>query len=81
MRLYQLLTEKQLNKFLKPYNTNVNDEPLVEIKVGELFGDFICVEGFKFKYAMGRYQCLETPTQKLEKTKIYFTKAPNDRLK
>ncbi len=80
MRLYQLLTEKQLNRFLKPYNTSVNNEPLHEIKVGELYGDFICVAGYKFKYAMGRYQCLETPEEKLEKPKIYFTKAPNDRL-
>lgn len=81
MKLYQLLTEKHLEKFLKKYNTSISEQPLQEIKVGELFGDFICVAGYKFKYAMGRYQCLETPTQKIEKPKIYFTKAPNDILK
>jgi len=79
MMIYQLLSEKQLNKFLKPYNTDTGKEKLVEIKEGELFGDFICVEGYKFKYAYGMYQCQETPTAKIEKPKIYFTKAVNDR--
>ena len=78
MRLYQLLSEKQLNKFLKRFNTSLDEQKLVEIKEKDLFGDFICVEGFKFKYANGRYQCLETPTEKIEKPKIYFTKAKND---
>ena len=78
MRLYQLLTEKHLEKFLKKYNTSISEQPLVEIKVGELFGDFICIDGYKFKYALGRYQCLETPTAKATKQTVYTTKAPND---
>jgi hypothetical protein len=79
MRVYQLLSEKQLNKFLKPYNTDTGKEKLVEIKEGELFGDFICVAGYKFKLTFGRYQCLETPTAKIEKQTINAFKAPNDR--
>jgi len=81
MVLHQRLSEKQLNKFLKRFNTTVSNEPLQEIKVGELFGDYICVAGYKFKYALGMYQCQETPTNKLEKPKVYFTKANNDKLK
>lgn len=81
MRLYQLLTEKQLNKFLKPYNTDTGKEKLIEIKEGELFGDFICIGGYKFKYTYGRYQCMETPTAKATKQTINAFKAPNDRYK
>jgi hypothetical protein len=79
MMIYQLLSEKQLNKFLKPYNTDTGKEKLVEIKEGELFGDFICVGGYKFKLTFGRYQCLETPTEKVTKQTINAFKAPNDR--
>lgn len=78
MRLYQLLSEKQLDKFLKPYGTNVGEQKLVEIKEGELYGDFICVSGYKFKITFGRYQCLETPTDKVKKQTINAFKAPND---
>ena len=78
MVLYQLLTEKQLNKFLKPYNTDTGKEKLIEIKEGELFGDFICIGGYKFKYTYGRYQCMETPNEKAAKQTINAFKAPND---
>lgn len=81
MRIRQLLSEKQLDKFLKDYGTNVGEQKLIEIKEGELFGDFICVAGYKFKSSYGRYQCLETPEEKATKQIVGIFKASNDRLK
>lgn len=80
MRLLQLLSEKQLDKFLKQYNTSISEQKLIEIKEGELFGDFIVIAGYKFKLSYGRYQCMETPTKIVKKQTINTFKAPNDKL-
>lgn len=80
MKLYQTLTEKQMDAFLKKAGTSLAKEKLVEIldKEKDLFGDFIVVKGYKFKKTYGDYQCMETPTEKHEKRTLNFQKAPND---
>ena len=81
-KLYQLLTEKQMNLFLKQFGTSLSIERLVEIKDKEadLFGDFIVIADYKFKYATGRYQCLETPTEKHKPWKPNIVKCKTDSL-
>lgn len=81
-KLYQLLTEKQADKFLKQFNTDLSIERLVEIKDKEadLFGDFIVIGGYKLKYANGRYQCLETPTEQHKPWKPNIVKCKTDSL-
>lgn len=66
IKLYQNLSAKQLDNFLKQFGTRLNDTQLIEIKNKEqdMFGDFIVSNGYKFKLACGTYQCLETPTEK-----------------
>lgn len=80
IKLYQDLTEKQLDAFLKANGTSIQQQKLVEIKSTEddLFGDFIVVKGYKFKKIYGNYQCLQTPTQKHTKTELKWPKAKND---
>ncbi len=75
INLYQLFTEKQLLtkfKLNKIILTEILDEP------NGLYGDFLVIEGYKFKHTYGKFQCLETPTEKIQKSKVMFTKAPND---
>ena len=83
IKLYQNLSAKQLNNFLLPLGTNLDVERLVEIKRKEedLFGDFIVVGGYKFKFASGSYVCMETPTDKHVKQTVHAFKAPNDHYK
>jgi len=80
VKLYQNLTEKQLNAFLKTLGTSIENEKLVEIKKEkeDLFGDFIVTNGYKFKKVYAEYQCLQTPTEKHVKAKLNFPKAAND---
>lgn len=81
-KLYQLLSEKQTNKFLKQFGTDLSIERLVEImdKEADLFGDFIVIGGYKLKYANGRYQCLETPTEQHKPWKPNIVKCKTDSL-
>ena len=81
-KLYQVLTEKQMNVFLRQFNTDLNIECLVEIKDKEadLFGDFIVIGGYKLKLANGRYQCLETPTEQHKPWKPNIVKCKTDSL-
>lgn len=81
-KLYQLLSEKQTNKFLKQFDTDLSIERLVEImdKEADLFGDFIVIGGYKLKYANGRYQCLETPTEQHKPWKPNIVKCKTDSL-
>lgn len=81
-KLYQLLSEKQTNKFLKQFDTDLGIERLVEImdKEADLFGDFIVIGGYKLKYANGRYQCLETPTEKHKPWRPNIVKCKTDSL-
>ncbi len=76
--IYKIFTPKQLGKFL---NKPVEEIELVELRDADLYGNFIIFEGYKFKLTYGNYQCLETPTQKIEKRNINFVKAKNDHYK
>ena len=76
--IYKIFTPKQLSKFL---NKPVEEIELVELRDADLYGNFIIFEGYKFKLTYGNYQCLETPTQKIEKRNINFVKAKNDHYK
>lgn len=76
--LYKIFTPKQLSKFL---NKPIEEIGLTELDEPNLYGSFIVFEGYKFKLTYGNYQCLETPTNKVEKRSINFTKAPNDHYK
>jgi hypothetical protein len=80
MKLYQILTEKQMDAFLKKIGTSLAKEPLTEILNAEedLFGDFIIVKGYKFKKVYSEYSCMETPTEKHKKIKKHWAKAPGD---
>ena len=55
---------------------------LVEImdKEADLFGDFIVIGGYKLKYANGRFQCLETPTEQHKPWKPNIVKCKTDSL-
>lgn len=79
-KLYQNLTEKQLEKFLKENGTSLCEQKLTEIKDEEadFFGDFLVFGGYKFKLTFGWYVCMETPKEKHKKQKQSFIKAPND---
>ncbi len=81
-KLYQPLTEKKLNKFLKQFGTDLSIERLVEIKDKEadLFGDFIVIGDWKFKLASGRYQCLQTPTEQHKPWRPNIIKCKTDSL-
>lgn len=75
IKIYQTFTEKQLLKLFNLSNIillEILDEP------NGLYGDFLVIEGYKFKSSYGQFQCLETPTEKIQKSKVMFTKAPND---
>ena len=76
--IYKIFTPKQLSKFL---NKPVEEIELVELREVDLYGNFIVFEGYKFKLTYGNYQCLETPTKKIEKRNINFVKAKNDHYK
>lgn len=80
MKLYQNLTEKAMDNFLKTIGSSIKKEKLVEIMDGkeDLHGDFIVIKEYKFKYSYGSYQCLQTPTEKHEKVKLRWPKAPGD---
>lgn len=80
IKLYQRLSEKQVNKFLKTMGTDLSIERLVEIKDKEadFYGDFLVIGGYKLKYTYGIYQCMETPTDKHKPAKVMAKKAPND---
>lgn len=80
IKLYQDLTEKQMDNFLKTLGSSIAKETLREIKNQEqdLFGDFIVINGYKFKKIYSNYQCLETPTAKHSKTELKWPKAKND---
>ena len=80
--LYQNITEKQLDKFLKQFGTSLSIESLIEIKDKEadLFGDFIVIGGFKFKHVYGQYQCLETPTEQHKPWRPNIIKCKTDSL-
>lgn len=80
LKLYQLLSAKQADKFLKQFDTNLDIERLVEIKNTEedFYGDFLVIGGYKLKYTYGRYQVYETPTDKHKPAKLMAKKAPND---
>jgi len=79
-KLYQTLTEKQLNKFLKELGTSTEKEPLVEISDNEndLHGDFIVVKEYKFKKIYSEYQCMKTPIESHKKRTLNMPKAAND---
>lgn len=80
IKLYQILTERQMKSFLKDLGTSIENEKLVEIKSekDDLFGDFIVTNGYKFKKVYGEYQCMKTPTETHSKAKLNFPKAAND---
>lgn len=80
IKLYQLLSEKRVNKFLKTMGTTLELERLVEIKNKEedFYGDFLVIGGYKLKYTYGRYHCMETPTDKHKPATLNAKKAPND---
>jgi hypothetical protein len=80
MKLYQNLTEKQMDNFLKKIGSSLEKEKLVEIMSDELYlhGDFIVIKGYKFKKSYGQFQCLQTPTEKHVKLKPNWPKAAND---
>jgi hypothetical protein len=81
-KLYDTLTETELNDFLKHLGTTLEAETLTEILEPEtdFYGDFIVYGGYKFKKTYGVYSCMQTPTEKHQKNKknIMFTKAKND---
>ena len=79
-KLYQNITERQLSRFMKILGTTLEEQKLVEIKdeKNDLFGDFIVINGYKFKYSYGTYQCLQTPTEKHQKTTAPWSKAQTD---
>lgn len=82
MKLYQILTEKQLAKFLKKnFSKDLNEMQTTELKGDLLFGDFIICDGYKFKKVYSNFQCLETPSEKHAIKKVPFSKNPNDSLK
>lgn len=80
LRLYQLLTSKQADKFLRQFNTDLSIERLVEIKDKEadFYGDFLVIGGYKLKHTYGRYMVYETPTAKHKPATLNAKKAPND---
>lgn len=80
VKLYDLLLETKLEKFLQSIGTSIAKCPVVEIKDPEadLYGDFICVQDYKFKSTYGQWQCLQTPTEKHVKQTVGAKKAPND---
>lgn len=80
MKLYQNLTEKKMDNFLKKLGSSLEKEQLVDIRdeAADLYGDFIVIKGYKFKKSYGQYQCLQTPTEKHEKVKLRWPKAKND---
>ena len=80
IKLYQKLSAKQMDKFLKQFNTTLAIERLVEIKNKEedFYGDFIVIGGYKLKYTYGQYMCYETPTDKHKPTTVNAKKATND---
>lgn len=82
-KLYQTLTEKQMDNFLKANGTALADQKPVEIKdeASDLYGDFIVIDGYKFKKIYSEYQCLETPKEKHAKQRVSIRQAPNDNYK
>ena len=82
-KLYQTLTEKQMDNFLKENGTSLSDQQLIEIKddANDLFGDFIVLDNYKFKKIYGNYQCLENPKEKHTKQRVSIKQAPNDNYK
>jgi|694.fasta_scaffold38852_11 hypothetical protein len=80
MKLYQNITEKKMDNFLKTLGSSIEKEKLVEIMndKDDLHGDFIVIKGYKFKKVYGEYQCLQTPTEKHEKVELRWPKAPGD---
>lgn len=80
IKLYQHFTAKQMDNFLKTFGSSLENEQLVEIinKEEDLVGDFIVINGYKFKRVYGEYQCLQTPTEKHSKTEHIWPKAKND---
>lgn len=80
IKLYQILSEKEINKFLKSigYNSSINNLLILEIKNEDMFGDFIIIEDYYFKKIYSEYQCLKTPTEEHKKQKANIIKNPND---
>lgn len=82
MKLYQMLTEKQLSKFLREkFNKDFNELQTTELKKEPLFGDFIIWEGYYFKKVYSQFQCMQTPTDKHVPKTIATAKNPNDSLR
>lgn len=80
VKLYEMFLESKLEQFLQSIGTSIAKCPVVEIKDTEadLYGDFICVQDYKFKSTYGQWQCLQTPTEKHVKQTVGAKKAPND---
>lgn len=80
IKLYQVLSEKQLKAFLEQNGIIGNEIPITDQKNEDpiLSGDICEVAGHKFKKIYSQYQCLETPTEKHQKQTLNAKKAPND---
>jgi hypothetical protein len=65
MKLYQNITEKKMDNFLKTLGSSIEKEKLVEIMNDK-------------DDLHGEYQCLQTPTEKHEKVELRWPKAPGD---
>lgn len=80
IKLYQQLSAKQMDNFLKKFGSAIEKEQLVEInnKNEDMVGDFIVINGYKFKKIYSEYLCLQTPTEKHYKTERIWPKAKND---
>lgn len=79
-KLYQTLSEKQMEKFLKENGSSIKEQKITEIKDtdSDFYGDFLIFKGFKFKLCYGQYNCMETPSEKHTKQKRPFIKAAGD---
>lgn len=80
MTIYQILTERQLKKFLKNLGYDLYELTPVELKKPD-FGDYIVCPGYKFKKVYSNYQCMETPSEKHEVKQLAYFKAENDKPK
>lgn len=80
MRLYEIIGEKRLANFLKKeLGLDLAKQKIVELNEGSHFhGDFIVVEGYKFKKIYSKYQVMETPTKKHEKPETHIMKCRTD---
>lgn len=78
IKLYDTLTEAKLEKFLQSIGAQNCEVVEIMDKEADLFGDFICVQDYKFKHTYGQWICMQTPTAKHVKRTVYAKKAPND---